>query len=473
MFVLYVLADRNSGGAAVPPANEASGLTMQIAQRALAVRYDEIPLDVRELAKHCILDFVGLMLVGANETLISVLTEEAVSQGGKAEASAVACPARLPVSWAATINAAAGHVLAYDDVNMVIPGHGTAVAWPAVLALGERDRHSGRDIIAAYVAGFETVAAIGALVEPSHYDRGFHASATIGTFGAAAAAGHLMGLDTEKLAQAISLAGSMAAGSKGVFGTALKPFQVARAAGNGVLAASLARRGLGGRANIIEAPQGFLATQTELAPTQEMPIAPDGFYLRATLFKYHAACYLAHSPIECARALRARPDWDAGKISKIIVRVNPMCGKVCNIQEPGTGPEIGYSIPRLRGRDTGRPDSLDPAVLGDPSLIALRRMISIDFDDGLVETGASIAAFTDGGRELRASADVGLPVTDRIAQAARLREKFETLVVPLLGAERASRLMNNVLTLERLPSLGQITQLLRDGIAAAPEPVRS
>ena len=75
----------------------------------------------------------------------------------------------------------------------VIPGHGTAVAWPAVFALAERDGLSGRDVLAAYVAGFETVAAIGALVEPSHYDRGFHASATIGTFGAAAAAGRLLG----------------------------------------------------------------------------------------------------------------------------------------------------------------------------------------------------------------------------------------------------------------------------------------
>jgi 2-methylcitrate dehydratase PrpD len=447
-----------------PP--EPGQLTLQVAERAHAIRFAALPSDVIDLAKHCILDFLALMLVGAKEPLIGFLTHEALSQGGKAEASAVACGTLLPVSWAATINSAAGHVLAYDDVNMVIPGHGTAVALPAVLAIAERDGSNGRALIESYVAGFETVAAIGALVEPSHYDRGFHASATIGTFGAAAAAGHLMGLDADKLAQAISLAGSMASGLKGVFGTALKPFQVSRAAGNGVLAANLARRGLGGRADIIEVPQGFLATQTAVAAPSEMPAPDDGFYLRATLFKYHAACYLAHSPIECARKLRASPGWDERDIAKIEVRANPMCGKVCNIQEPGTGPEIGYSIRTLvamglRGRDTGRPDSLDPAILGDDGLVALRNRVTVAFDDTLAETAAVVVATTRDGRQITATEDVGLPVTDRAAQAARLREKFETLVTPILGAGRAAELMRLVLALDTLPSVAPITALLR------------
>lgn len=445
---------------------EPKRLTTELARRARDIRFENLPGDVIDLAKHCILDFVGLMLVGANEPLIRILTDEAVSQGGKAEASAAACATRLPAQWAATINAAAGHVLAYDDVNMVIPGHGTAVAWPAVFALAERDGRSGHDVIAAYVAGFETVAAVGALIEPSHYDRGFHASATIGTFGGAAAAGHLIGLDEEKLAQAISLAGSMAAGLKGVFGTPLKPFQVSRAAGNGVLAANLAARGLAGRANILEVPQGFLATQSDAAAGSALPEPPDRYYLRATLFKYHAACYLAHSPIECARLLRARPDWDEREVAKIVVRANPMCGKVCNIQEPGTGPEIGYSIRTLvamglRGRDTGRPDSLDPAVLADPALVSLRDKVSVAFDGNLNETAATLTATMQDGTEISASDDVGLPVTDRHAQAARLREKFDTLVRPLLGAEAAAALMRQVLALDTLPSVAPIAELLR------------
>jgi 2-methylcitrate dehydratase PrpD len=450
----------------VPSAAQSGQLTLQAAERAQGIRYKSLPPDVVGLAKHCILDFVALMLVGAKEPLIRILTEEALSQGGIAESSAVACAARLPAQWAATINSAAGHVLAYDDVNMVIPGHGTAVAWPAVFALAERDGRSGTDVIAAYVAGFETVAAIGALVEPSHYDRGFHASATIGTFGAAAAAGHLLGLKGETFAQAISLAGSMAAGLKGVFGTPLKPFQVSRAAGNGVLAANLAARGLTGRTNILEAPQGFLATQTEASAEGTLPQPPNGYYLRGTLFKYHAACYLAHSPIECARLLRAQPDWDERKVARIVVRGNPMCDKVCNIQEPGTGPEIGYSIRTLvamglRGLDTGRPDSLDPAVLHDPALIMLRDKVSVGFDDSLTETAAVITATMQDGRELTASDDVGLPVTDGENQAARLRGKFDTLVSPLLGPDRTAALRQHILALETLPSVGPIAGLLR------------
>jgi 2-methylcitrate dehydratase PrpD len=464
MFVFYLVVKSRED--AVSSATAPGRLTVELAERANAIRFTALPADVVDLAKHCILDYVGLMLVGAKEPLIGILTDEAISQGGKAEASAVACGALLPVSWAATINSAAGHVLAYDDVNMVIPGHGTAVALPPALAIAERDGLGGRALLEAYVAGFETVATVGALVEPSHYDRGFHASATIGTFGAAAAAGRLLGLNAEQLAQAISLAGSMAAGSKGVFGTALKPFQVSRAAGNGVLAASLAKRGLGGRANILEVPQGFLNTQTTVTAPSMLPNAEDGFYLRATLFKYHAACYLAHSPIECARTLRAQPGWDEQGIATIEVRGNPMCGRVCNIQEPGTGPEIGYSIRTLvamglRGLDTGRPDSLDPAVLNDPALIALRDKITVGFDDTLAETAALMTAESLDGKTFSATADVGLPITDRAGQSHRLREKFDTLVTPILGADRTAKLGQHVLGLEDLWSVAPITALIR------------
>lgn len=452
-------------------ATGAGRLTMEVARRAHAIRFETLPGDVIELAKHCILDFAGLMLVSRNELLIRILTEEATSQGGKAESSAVGSATRVPAQWAATINSAAGHVLAYDDVNMVIPGHGTAVAWPAVFAVAERDGLSGRALLGAYVAGFETVATLGALVGPSHYDRGFHASATIGTFGAAAAAGRLLGFDVEQLAQAISLAGSMAAGLKGVFGTPLKPFQVSRASGNGVLAANLVRRGLAGRTNILEVPQGFLATQADAAPPAELPRPADEFYLRGTLFKYHAACYLAHSPIECGRELGKRPDWDESKVASIVVRANPMCNKVCNLQDPKTGPEICYSIRTLaamalRGLDTGRPDSLDPAVLKDGTLIALRDRITVAFDDRLNETAAAIVATMQDGRELTTSEDVGLPVTDRAAQASRLREKFETLVSPVLGAARTGELMQRVLSLETLPSVAPIADLIRPDAAA-------
>jgi 2-methylcitrate dehydratase PrpD len=213
-------------------------------------------------------------------------------------------------------------------------------------------------------------------------------------------------------------------------------------------------------------PQGFLATQTAVTPPPELPRAADGYYLRATLFKYHAACYLAHSPIECARQLRALPGWDESKVATIAVRGNPMCNKVCNLQEPRTGPEIGYSIRTLvamalRGLDTGRPDNLDPAVLKDGGLIALRDKVTVDFDDGLTETAANLTATLQDGRELVASGDVGLPVTDRFTQASRLRQKFETLVGPLLGIERTAELMRHVLALDTLSSVAPIADVLR------------
>jgi 2-methylcitrate dehydratase PrpD len=161
-----------------------------------------------------------------------------------------------------------------------------------------------------------------------------------------------------------------------------------------------------------------------------------------------------------------RPDWNEQHISGIVVRANPMCGKVCNIREPGTGTEIGYSIRMLvamalRGMDTGRPDSLDPALLADPALIALRDRVSVVFDPDLTETAAVVNATMQDGEDVSASADVGLPGDRPRAQAERLRQKFQTLVAPLLGADRTGQLMRHILALDRLASVAPIADLLR------------
>src|SRR5258708_17896840 len=122
-------------------------------------------------------------------------------------------------------------------------GNPTATFFPAALAIAETERASGEALLRALIAGVETSAAIGSLVLPTHYDRGFHATATLGAFGAAAAAGLLLDLDEGQITMALGLAGMQAAGLKSMFGTMAKPLQAAKAAPNGVLAARLAKPG--------------------------------------------------------------------------------------------------------------------------------------------------------------------------------------------------------------------------------------
>src|SRR4029078_11422689 len=176
------------------------------------------------------------------------------------------------------------HALDYDDVHPLI-GHPTAAILPAVLAIAETTGCSGLDVLRASIAGHEAPGFVGSLVMRSHYERVFHATATLGSFGAAAAAGLLLDLAAGQMAVALGLAGTQAAGLKSMFGTMAKPFHAGRAAANGVLAARLAARGFTANAGGLEDAQGFVATQGDADPAAEKPLPRPGSLVVGTLFK--------------------------------------------------------------------------------------------------------------------------------------------------------------------------------------------
>jgi 2-methylcitrate dehydratase PrpD len=445
--------------------NSDRNLTRQLADQACAVTAQSVPDDVRIIATHSILDLIGLSISSSDLPLVEVLRAEATELQGRAESSAIGSETRVPAFWAASINAAAGHVLAYDDCNMVIPGHTTAVVWPAAFALAEASGSDGQAVLEAYVAASETMCRIGEMLQPSHYDSGFHASGTVGAFGAAAAAGRIMGLDPEKMAQALSLSASMASGLKGSFGTMLKPFQVARAAGNGILAASLANRGLSGRGDLLEAIQGFAATHSRETLPARAPDHAVGHYIRSTLYKYHAACYLTHGPMEAAAHLRAEKAIAPENIEAVTVVVNPMAGKVCNIQRPTTGPELGYSLKTLTamaisGIGVTRAADLTISHLDNPSLVSLADKVAVTFDENLSETACRLEVVSSRGR-FETSLDLGVPETNLDKQGQRVVEKFRSLAVPVIGEGKAEELIGLVSRFYELPSMEPIAALIR------------
>ncbi len=170
---------------------------------------------------------------------------------------------RLPPLAAALVNGSASHALDFDDVNMAMPGHPSVAILPGLLALAEERGASGAEILAAFVAGYELQCRLGRTIAPGHYDGlGFHATATVGSFGAAAACAHLLGLDAAATATALGIAATQAAGLKSMFGTMCKPLHAGKAASNGLLAAKLASRGFTSRADALECAQGFARTHS-------------------------------------------------------------------------------------------------------------------------------------------------------------------------------------------------------------------
>src|SRR5258708_26954947 len=207
----------------------AADLTMALAERASALRYDDLPAAACALAGQCVLDYLGVALAGGGDPLVSILLDELTEAAGAPQASIIGHNGRLPALSAALVNGAASHALDYDDVHMAMPGHPSVAILPALLALAELKGSSGREVITAFVAGYETACRIGAALQPGHYNLGFHSTATVGCFGAAAACARLLDLDAAATATAPGVAGTQPAGPTSQLRTRCNPCQPRRA----------------------------------------------------------------------------------------------------------------------------------------------------------------------------------------------------------------------------------------------------
>src|SRR6266436_4094705 len=421
-------------------------LTLAIAEGASALAYADLPAPVRALAQQCVLDYLGVALAGAADPLVRILLDEMTEAAGTPQAGIIGHEVRLPALSAALVNGAAAHALDYDDVNMAMPGHPSVAILPALLALAELKGSSGREVITAFVAGYETTCRIGAALQPGHYNLGFHSTGTVGSFGAAAACARLLRLDAAATATALGIAGTQAAGLKSQFGTMCKPFHAGKAAQNGLLAARLAVRGFSSRVDIVECIQGFALTHgPDFAPAAALATPEGGFHLLANLFKYHPACYFTHAPIESARQVRQRHGVNPEEIAGITLKLDKSCERVCNIAAPSDGLEAKFSLRQtvamaLAGVDTASLGAYSVANATDPALVALRDKVVLDFQDGWPQAAAEIEVALGDGRVLRASHDAGIPCADIAGQGERLAAKFAALAGPVVGPARAREL---------------------------------
>jgi 2-methylcitrate dehydratase PrpD len=451
-------------GAGAMNANTAD-LTRNLAARASAVEYGDLPEAVREVTRQCILDYLGVAIAGAGDPLVGIIFDVMAEAGGAPQASVVAHSLRLPALSAALVNGAAGHALDYDDVNVAMPGHPSVAILPGLLALAEAQRSSGREVLTAFVAGYETECRIGAAMSPGHYNLGFHSTATIGSFGAAAACARLLNLDADQTATALGIAGTQAAGLKSQFGTMCKPFHAGKAAQNGLLAARLAARGFSSRTDLVECVQGFAATHgPDFSSAAALAEPANGFYVLANLFKYHAACYFTHAPIECARALRREHALTPERIAAVTLRIDASTDRVCNIPAPVDGLQSKFSLRQtvamaLAGVDTASLTAYDETTARDPALMRLREAITIDFQDAWPQTVSELEVELADGRRVCARHDSGIPAADIVQQGRRLAEKFDGLVVPVLGAARARELREMTADLDHLGEFGSLARL--------------
>lgn len=441
---------------------DAPDITRQLAANVAALAYDQLPADVVTVTKHCLLDWLGVTMAGAQEPLTHKLVDYVESEGGAPQATVIGLGGKVSVGQAALVNGSAGHALDYDDVLIWLNGHPTAPVMPAILALAEHRGDGGRALIEAFAAGVETEGRIGIMMGEGHYAKGWHATATIGHFGAAAGAAKLLGLDGDRIAGAFGIAGTQAAGLKAMFGTMCKPMHAGKAAQNGLFAAQMAARDFTSRDDVLECDQGFGDAQTD---TFAAHAALDGlgtrFLMPDSRFKYHAACYGTHGPIDAAATVRLNQAFDASQVERIEIRVLTRNLRVCNIQTPTTGLEAKFSLRftvalALLGVATGKLETFDDAIIQRGDVMAFCEKARVIGVDTLNRNESEIIVHQRNGTVVRGRADLTDPVTDLDATGARLQTKFRDLAEPIVGARQTQTMLDFVDDLENAPSLAPL-----------------
>src|SRR4051794_2475894 len=453
-------------GAAPPEDHTARRATAAVVAASRALVEGELPGEVATVARQAVLDWLGVTFAGAGEPLAGMLAAELAGEGD-GEATLVGRTARASAPMAALVNGATSHALDFDDTHLAMIGHPTVPVAPAVLALGERLDAPGAAVLRALVAGVEAECRLGLLVNPSHYALGWHATGTLGTFGAAAGCAQLLGLDEDAWLRALGIAGTQASGVKAVFGTMCKPLHAGKAAMSGLLAATLAARGFTSSREIVEAHQGFAATHAEvLAGVDALDAVAGRHLIRDTLFKYHAACYLTHAAIESALRLRDDDGLRAADVEAAEVEVDRAVLDVANIAEPRTGLEGKFSLRAVIAMALLGDDTADPAAYTDDrmaasELVALRDRVGVRAADTGAPAVATVRLRTHRGAQLEATADTSVPAADLERQGERLAAKFTRLAGPVLGGERAGAVREAAEHVEELGSIREMTALCR------------
>jgi 2-methylcitrate dehydratase PrpD len=319
-------------------------LTTQLGAFVAGLRHGHIPEPARVSVRAAFADTVGVLIAGAAEPCTALLARTLVADG--AESTLLFGPRRASSHDATWVNATAAHALDYDDA--ALRGHPSAVLVPTILAEAQVLGSTGEQMLAAYVAGFETWGELVHREADAHHRKGWHPTGLFGTLASAAASASLRGLDAPRAAHALALAASQSAGLMSNFGSMTKPFHAGRSAHAGVAAARLAEAGFTASLDAIEHPQGFL-TAVSLAGrvdrTSELRAGRDWHLLRnGPSVKKYPMCYCTHRPIDAMIALRAAHRLRAGDVRSIAVTISGRNATVLRNHDPRTGLAAKFSI---------------------------------------------------------------------------------------------------------------------------------
>jgi len=410
-------------------------------------KLDSFNDEMKFFGKMSILDWCGVAYAGKTEPVSKIVAEMVKEENGVNQARVITSGHNVSARGAALANGATGHALDYDDTHFLFVGHPTSSALPTALALGEELNSSIEELLLAYMTGVEVSTRIGHILGYSHYNAGFHQTATSGSFGSTIVASKLLGLNEDQTINALGIVSTRASGIKSQFGTMGKPYHAGMAASNGIEAAKLSKLGFISREDGIECDQGFFQTHgwDKKIPPRAIENLWDDFLFPEIKYKFHACCHGLHSFLEALDELKQENNFNPETIEEIEIETNPSWLKVCNIEEPKTGLESKFSYKltaamSIYGKDTSNLDTYNDEICFDENLQKMRDKVRVIPNETLSNTQSKIS-IKDGSSNIKNNHDLSDEIEKNVLETKIVNKSSSLLSKP--KSDEISKILNS------------------------------
>ena len=444
----------------------------ELSNKINVLQYSALPADAVHWAKVGILDTVGVTIAGAHEAATRIVLGVSGSASGPSLVFGHA--RRIGALDAALVNGTASHALDFDDCNNTLGGHPSVPILPALCALADETGASGKDFIAAYVAGYETECKLSMVVNFHQYTKGWHPTTTIGVFGSAAACAHLLKLSVDQTATALSIAASLAAGVKSNFGTMTKPLHVGHCARSGLFAALLARDGFTAGATAFEHKQGYFevfngtgnydASKAFPAWAKPLDITRPGIAIKS-----YPCCGSTHPAIDCMLELVEKHKLKPEQVARIDSWTHTRRLEHTNRPNPQSDLDakfsVQYTLARALKDRTVKLEHFEGTNWQDPATRAILPKIHVapyttEQFPADNHFGAEVKVTLTDGRVVSTKTDQALGRSvDKPLPAEMLKAKFDNCAARALSADNVARLYAAIQDFENAKDVREIAVL--------------
>ncbi len=448
--------------------------TRDLARFGSALRYEDLPKDVIERIKLCVLDSLGCCLFGATLPWTRKVADLALAEGARPVASLMGMGRKSSVSLAVLVNGTAGHAFELDDIHKESIIHMGSLATPVALAFAEAGgATAGRDVITAMTAGYEIGARVGNAATMSLFFRGFHPQGTSGVFAAAASAARMLGLDAHRFQHALGIAGSQAGGLMAAQeGAMVKRFHSGRAAQSGVYAASLAKSDFTGITDVLEAPYGGYLSCYSNEPNASRLTAGLGSEWETLNvgYKPHASVTSIHTALDGLADIMREEKIAPEDIEHVEAGLSPMTHVHCAWEYKAQGVtaaqmNLFYGLAVIALDGMAFTEQYHESRLEDPRILDFIKRVSARVDPEIESMGAPfrhaarMKVRVRGGRTVEKLLLHRRGSPEHPLEPADIEYKFRHVVAPCLAKPDADRIVQLVSTLDRVQDLTELMTL--------------